>query len=136
ARSHDGTVTLIQPLIAPLYEGRTVAEIVTAFTSKPDNRSYAIVKDYWTRALGGFGGWAIRDAEGQLFKTADAFWRRALHDGFIRGTAFADGGPATPFTRMPTAQGAAAAPPTESAQPAAVAPPAPATAPATSPRVE
>jgi MoCo/4Fe-4S cofactor protein with predicted Tat translocation signal len=136
ARSHDGTVTLIQPLIAPLYEGRTAAEIVTAFTSKPDNRSYAIVKDYWTRALGGFGGWAIRDAEGQLFKTADAFWRRALHDGFIRGTAFVDGGPATPFTPMPTAQAAAAAPATEPAQPAAVPPPAAAPAPATSPKVE
>jgi len=137
ARSQDGTVTLIQPLIAPLYEGRTAAEIVTAFTSKPDTRSYAIVKDYWTRAFGGFGGWTVRDAEGQLFKTADSFWRRALHDGFIRGTAFVDGGRPTPFTPMPLAQAAAAAPATEPAQPAAVAPPAPpAAAAATSPRVE
>jgi MoCo/4Fe-4S cofactor protein with predicted Tat translocation signal len=123
ARAHDGTVSLIQPLIAPLYEGRTASEIVTAFTAKPDTRAYAIVKDYWTRAFGGFGGWAIRTAEGQLFKTADAFWRRALHDGFIPGTAFADGGQETPFTPMPVAPSTppapAATPPAQGTPPAA-----------------
>jgi len=123
ARTLDGTVTMIQPLIAPLYDGRTVAEVLTAFTAKPDSRSSAIVKDYWTRAFGGGGGWTIRNSDGQPFKNADAFWRRALHDGFIQGTAFADGGPATPFTPMPSAAPAA---------PAAGAAPAPATpAPAT-----
>jgi len=132
ARSHDGTVTVIQPLIAPLYEGRTVAEIVTAFTTKPDTRSYAIVKDYWTRAFNGAGGWTIKNSDGQPFKNVDAFWRRAVHDGFIQGTAFADGGPSTPFTPMsaapPAAAGgttpeAAAAPAPAAAAPAAAAEP-------------
>jgi molybdopterin-containing oxidoreductase family iron-sulfur binding subunit len=120
ARAHDGTVTLIQPLIAPLYDGRTVSEIVTAFTAKPDARSYAIVKDYWTRAFSGAGGWPIRDSDGQPFKTVDSFWRRALHDGFIPGTAFADGGPVTPFMPMSAAPApAVGAPATGAAQPAA-----------------
>src|SRR6185436_13612449 len=28
-------------------------------------------------------------------------WKHALHDGFIRGTSIADGGPATPFVPAP-----------------------------------
>ena len=40
----------------------------------------------------------LRDAEGKAFTSADQFWKHALHDGFVRGTSLADGGPATPFT--------------------------------------
>jgi MoCo/4Fe-4S cofactor protein with predicted Tat translocation signal len=96
SRSYDGTVTLIQPLIAPLYEGRCASEMLAAFTSQPDRRGAAILKDYWTKAFAG-GPWTIRSSDGQPFKNFDAFWRRSLHDGFIGGTALADGGPATPF---------------------------------------
>src|SRR6185295_2777763 len=110
ARAFDGTVTIIQPLIAPLYEGRTAAEVLVTFTAQADRRSYAIVKDYWTKAFAG-GTWTIRGADGQPFKNADTFWRRALHDGFIGGTALADGGQATPFTApTPVATPSAAAP--------------------------
>ncbi len=97
ARAYDGTVTIGQPLIAPLYEGRSAAEVLATFSGQPDRRSYAIVKDYWTRAFAG-GAWTIRSSDGQPFKNADAFWRRVVHDGFINGTAIADGGPATPFS--------------------------------------
>jgi MoCo/4Fe-4S cofactor protein with predicted Tat translocation signal len=99
ARAYDGTVTIGQPLIAPLYEGRSAAEVLATFTAQPDRRSYAIVKDYWTRAFAG-GAWTIRSSDGQPFKNADAFWRRVVHDGFINGTALTDGGPATPFAAM------------------------------------
>ena len=100
ARAYDGTVTIIQPLIAPLYEGRSASELLSVFTSQPDRRSYAIVKDYWTRAFAG-AGWTIRSTDAQPFKNADTFWRRVLNDGFIAGTAIADGGPATPFVAAP-----------------------------------
>ena len=46
----NGTVTLTQPLIAPLYEGRSAHEVLSVFTSQPDRRTLAIVKDYWTKA--------------------------------------------------------------------------------------
>jgi len=31
ARAYDGTVTVMQPLIAPLYEGRTLQEVLATF---------------------------------------------------------------------------------------------------------
>jgi len=124
ARAYDGTVTIIQPLIAPLYEGRSASEVLSVFTPQPDRRGHAIVKDYWTRALTGGRGWTIRSTDAQPFKNADTFWRRVLNDGFIAGTATADGGPATPFLAAPAP---AATPPA-----AGVA--APASAPTASPK--
>ena len=53
---------MMQPLIAPLYEGRSAHEVLGAFTAQSDRRTLEIVKDYWTRALGGGSGWTIRDA--------------------------------------------------------------------------
>jgi molybdopterin-containing oxidoreductase family iron-sulfur binding subunit len=134
ARAHDGTVTLTQPLIAPLYEGRSALEVLGVFTPQPDRRDHQIVKDYWTRAFQGAGGWTIRDANGQAYRNAEAFWRAALHDGFIRGTALADGGPATPFTPAPRpapAPTAATAPGTTPAAPSGAAAQTSAAAPAT-----
>ena len=108
ARAYDGTVTLMQPLIAPLYEGRSAYEVLAAFTAQPDRRADAIVKDYWTRAFAaGQGGWTIRDVNDEPFRNTDAFWRRALHDGFIWGTAVTQGGPATALTAAPAAAPAA-----------------------------
>ncbi len=52
ARAYDGTVTVIQPLIAPLYEGRSAHEVLGVFTAQPDRHGSQIVKDYWTRAFG------------------------------------------------------------------------------------
>ena len=130
SRSFDGTVTLTQPLIAPLYEGRSACEIIATCTSQPDRRSSAILKDYWTKAFAG-GPWTIKSPDGQPFKNFDAFWRRALHDGFINGTAIADGAPTTPLSVMAsaTAGAAAGAPPTAPAAPAASPPPTTTTAP-------
>jgi MoCo/4Fe-4S cofactor protein with predicted Tat translocation signal len=111
SRAYDGTVTLTQPLIAPLYEGRSVYELLGAFTARPDRRSLDIVKDYWTRAYAaGVGGWTLRDATGEPFKNTDAFWRRAVHDGFIAGTALTQGAPTTPFV-PPAGPRATAVPP-------------------------
>jgi molybdopterin-containing oxidoreductase family iron-sulfur binding subunit len=116
SRTFDGTVTLTQPLIAPLYDGYSEYEVLSAVAGQPVRRTLQIVKDYWTKAFAGGSGWTIADAAGQPFKDAETFWRRAVHDGFIRGTAIADGGPATPFagaTAAAASPAAAAAPPQE-----------------------
>jgi MoCo/4Fe-4S cofactor protein with predicted Tat translocation signal len=114
ARSFDGTVTVMQPLIEPMYESRSPHEFVAAFTGQPERRGLAIVKDYWTKTYAsGQGGWKFRHPrEGESFSNADAFWRTAVHEGFIAGTAVTEGGPATTLTSTssstPTATGTAA----------------------------
>jgi molybdopterin-containing oxidoreductase family iron-sulfur binding subunit len=66
ARAFDGTVSIIQPLIAPLYGGRTAAEVLALFTDRPDRNAHDLVKGYWTAAFGGQAttAWTIQNAEG------------------------------------------------------------------------
>jgi molybdopterin-containing oxidoreductase family iron-sulfur binding subunit len=47
ARSYDGTVTIVQPLIEPLYEGKTVYELLAVFSDQYDRRPYDVVRAYW-----------------------------------------------------------------------------------------
>ena len=77
----------MQPLIAPLYDAHSAHEVLATLTALPSRKALEIVKDYWTRAFGGATGWNVRDADGNTFGNADAFWKAAVHDGFIRGTA-------------------------------------------------
>ncbi len=117
-RSFDGTVTIMQPLIAPLYEGRTAHELFASFIDAQSGKStYDLVKDYWTRAHGGkVSGWTITDPNGQPFANVDTFWKRALHDGFVTGTGGARGdarGAATPAA-APGGQPATPVPPESS----------------------
>ncbi len=70
-RAFDGTASIVQPLIAPLYGGKTAHEAVASLTNQPERTSYEIVRDYWKDRLG---------------PDFEAGWRRALHDGVIAGT--------------------------------------------------
>src|SRR5260370_24306949 len=56
ARSCDGTVTIMQPLIAPLYEGKTAHEMLSLFSDNYDRKTYEIVRDYWRTWYGTAGG--------------------------------------------------------------------------------
>src|SRR5262249_50719127 len=49
-RGHDGTATIQQPLIAPLYDGRSAIEMLAAITSAPFREGLDIVKAYWGNA--------------------------------------------------------------------------------------
>ena len=73
ARTIDGTATLIQPLIAPLYDGKSEYEFVGALTGSPTTTGYEIVRKYW---------------QGKMTGDFEATWRKALHDGFVAGTAY------------------------------------------------
>jgi MoCo/4Fe-4S cofactor protein with predicted Tat translocation signal len=54
ARSFDGTVTILQPLIEPLYGGKTAAELVAALlANQADANGYDLVRQYWTSRLPG-----------------------------------------------------------------------------------
>ncbi|MGC2110730.1 MAG: TAT-variant-translocated molybdopterin oxidoreductase [Candidatus Korobacteraceae bacterium] len=76
-RTFDGTASLTQPLIAPLYEGKSEYEFVQALLGGSDVSGYDIVRDFWQDKMKGGGD----------FETA---WRKALNDGFIAGTAYAE----------------------------------------------
>ncbi len=77
ARSYDGTLTVVQPLIAPLYRGRSAHEIVAALTGNAMKKGYDIVREHWQAE--GYNG-------SQAFET---FWQTTVHDGFIAGSALA-----------------------------------------------
>ncbi len=48
ARGFDGTATIVQPLIAPLYDGKNAHELVQLFMKESsDKKDYDIVKAYW-----------------------------------------------------------------------------------------
>src|ERR1022692_1311040 len=72
-RAHDGTVTIMQPLIAPLYAGKSAHEVLTMLTGQPERTSYDIVKAYWATQHTG--------------SDFEAWWRKAVHDGVVPNTA-------------------------------------------------
>ena len=48
ARGFDGTATIVQPLIAPLYDGKNAHELLQLFMKESfDKKDYDIVKAYW-----------------------------------------------------------------------------------------
>jgi molybdopterin-containing oxidoreductase family iron-sulfur binding subunit len=73
ACAYDGTLSIQQPLIAPLYEGKSPLEVLAAFSAKPSRTAYEIVRDHWKTV------WTGADFESR--------WRRALHDGLVAGSA-------------------------------------------------
>jgi len=73
APAYDGTMSIIQPLIAPLYGGKTPGEILAAFTETPEKSSYQSVRDYWRAKHAGAD-----------FET---WWKHSVHDGFIKDSA-------------------------------------------------
>ncbi|MFL5330357.1 MAG: TAT-variant-translocated molybdopterin oxidoreductase [Gemmataceae bacterium] len=79
ARSADGTATIIQPLIAPLYDGKTPHEVLAAFSNQPTRPGREIIRERWQR-------WHTDQRAGGSF---DVFFRKSLHDGVIANSASA-----------------------------------------------
>lgn len=74
-RAFDGTASIIQPLIAPLYGGKSAHEVISALLGQPGRSGYDIVREYWQNRTG----------TGNF----EEVWQRALHDGVLPGTALA-----------------------------------------------
>ena len=49
SRAYDGTVSLVQPLIAPLYAGKSAHELVAALSGQGDTSGHDIVQAYWKK---------------------------------------------------------------------------------------
>ena len=69
ARSFDGVATIMQPLIAPLFGGRSAHELFAALTGSPETSAYDIVRGFWRSRSGA--------------ADFDRWWQTSLHDGFI-----------------------------------------------------
>ncbi|HMP90816.1 MAG TPA: TAT-variant-translocated molybdopterin oxidoreductase [Kiritimatiellia bacterium] len=65
-RAYDGSVSVVQPLIEPLYDGRSALEILAVLAGRDGVSGYDLVRETWLDSLGG-----------------DRGFRRALHDGLI-----------------------------------------------------
>jgi molybdopterin-containing oxidoreductase family iron-sulfur binding subunit len=75
ARAYDGTVSIIQPLIAPLYGGKSALEFVALLSGQTDSTGYDLTRAYWQKQRTG----------GDF----EQFWRKSLHDGWVVNTGFA-----------------------------------------------
>jgi molybdopterin-containing oxidoreductase family iron-sulfur binding subunit len=73
ARAYDGTVSIVQPLIEPLYGGKTAHDVFQTLLNEPLLSSYEAVRQTWQPTIKG------------EFETG---WRKALHAGWIEGTSF------------------------------------------------
>jgi molybdopterin-containing oxidoreductase family iron-sulfur binding subunit len=73
ARAYDGTISIIQPMIAPLYDGKSAHDVFQALLDNPEASGFDVVS-----------------ANARTYIKGDfaAGWRKALHDGWVEGTAF------------------------------------------------
>jgi molybdopterin-containing oxidoreductase family iron-sulfur binding subunit len=78
ARAYDGTVSIAQPLIEPLYQGRSTHEVLALLTDLRETSGREIVRAHWRRR------WELRHEAGHF----EQYWQMALHDGVIPDTAF------------------------------------------------
>jgi molybdopterin-containing oxidoreductase family iron-sulfur binding subunit len=91
ARSYDGTVSIVQPLIEPLYNGHSAHDFIQAMLDEPQTSAYEAVRATWKPVIKG---------------DFEAGWRKALHAGWIEGTAYEGNGSAA--TNVSTAVAAPA----------------------------
>ncbi len=91
ARAYDGTASIVQPLIEPIYGGKTAHDFLNVLLNRADKSPHDTVRDYWAK-----------QHKGSDF---DDFWQISLHDGVIAGTSFAQKTP--PAARIPDGSPAA-----------------------------
>ncbi len=73
ARAFDGTISIVQPLILPLYAGKSAHELLDCMLGNPTRSDYDIVRDHWESQH----RWA----------DFEKGWRQALLDGLVSDTA-------------------------------------------------
>jgi MoCo/4Fe-4S cofactor protein with predicted Tat translocation signal len=74
-RTYDGTAGIVQPVISPIYQGRSLHDVIAVLAGGPSGHD--LVHDYWRRQ---------RTADND--KQFEDFWETSLHDGAMAGTAF------------------------------------------------
>jgi len=76
-RSSDGTASVVQPLIEPLFGGKSAIELVGLLATGADKPGYDLVRETWAALLpAGAAPTAFDDA-----------FNKVLHDGLLAGSA-------------------------------------------------
>jgi Fe-S-cluster-containing dehydrogenase component/anaerobic selenocysteine-containing dehydrogenase len=75
ARAYDGTISIVQPLVKPLYEGHTADEVLAIFAGLRID-AHALVRQAWASG-------AVMAPTGEAF---EGFWRDALRRGLVSET--------------------------------------------------
>ncbi len=75
-RAFDGTASIIQPLISPLFESRTSIEILSQVLAPVAKNGMDLVRETW--------------GSGFQLLSVEKTWRKALHDGIIVGSNFVE----------------------------------------------
>jgi len=75
ARALGGPLSVTQPLIAPLFDGRSDAELVALMATSEERSGHDLVRETWTEILSGL--------------PFDREWNRILHDGVMIESAAA-----------------------------------------------
>jgi molybdopterin-containing oxidoreductase family iron-sulfur binding subunit len=88
ARAYDGTVSIIQPLISPLYDGKSAHEILAVLGGQAGTTGHDIIRSYWQRQKPG--------------PDFEQFWQTSLNNGVVADSAFAPK-PVKHSSSLPTA---------------------------------
>ncbi len=84
-RAYNADVSIVQPMIDPLYGGKSAHDVLQLLLNEPGLSAYQAVRETWKPVIKGD------------FETG---WRKALHQGWIDGTAnqaFGLGNAPTPY---------------------------------------
>jgi len=79
-RTTAGVAAIQQPMIEPLYGGKSAIELIAQLAGSADKSSHQIVKDYWSTQLPAAG--------------RENAWRKALNDGVVAMAPAATASPA------------------------------------------
>jgi MoCo/4Fe-4S cofactor protein with predicted Tat translocation signal len=72
-RAYDGTVSIVQPLITPLYDGKSPHDLLAELTGNSGTKAYDIIRSVWERRHGKEG--------------FEHFWVDTLNKGVVADTA-------------------------------------------------
>ena len=71
-RTYDGTASIIQPLILPLYNSKSAHDLIGALIGQSGRPVDDILQEYWL--------------DQNLTANFEEFWRQSLHDGLMADT--------------------------------------------------
>ncbi len=87
-QASDGTLGITQPMIAPLFGGKSTTELIYFLRTGAQQSGYELIRDTWRSLVSGSG--------------FEEKWRKILHDGLLENTRIAVQSPQFNFNALNT----------------------------------